>query len=149
MFVFWKIWRALFSCNTHFEIRPSALLPKFCIIVVLVFNPFHSYHWFSDIFRGTEKDQWFLCLILVSQKNMFHLAIFHLQVLHSQKLVQPIFDFVIVLECIYIKCIKCVHLGQILLEYVELRKAIMFNEKGVKKKKKKKNSSQIVRVFFK
>ena len=27
MFIFWKIWRALFSCNTHFEIRPFALLP--------------------------------------------------------------------------------------------------------------------------
>ena len=24
---FWKIWRALFSCNTRFEIRPFALLP--------------------------------------------------------------------------------------------------------------------------
>ena len=27
MFVFWKIWHALFSCNTCFEIRPLALLP--------------------------------------------------------------------------------------------------------------------------
>ena len=27
MCVFWKIWRALFSCNTRFEIRPFALLP--------------------------------------------------------------------------------------------------------------------------
>ena len=27
MFVFWKIWRALFSYNTRFEIRPFALLP--------------------------------------------------------------------------------------------------------------------------
>ena len=27
MFVFRKIWRALFSCNTRFEIRPFALLP--------------------------------------------------------------------------------------------------------------------------
>ena len=27
MFVFQKIWRALFSCNTQFEIRPFALLP--------------------------------------------------------------------------------------------------------------------------
>ena len=27
MFVFRKIWRALFSWNTHFEIRPFALLP--------------------------------------------------------------------------------------------------------------------------
>ena len=26
MFLFWKIWRALFSCNTSFEIRPFALL---------------------------------------------------------------------------------------------------------------------------
>ena len=28
MFVFQKIWRALFSWNTRFEIRPSALLPN-------------------------------------------------------------------------------------------------------------------------
>ena len=27
MFVFQKIWRALFSCNTCFEIRPFALSP--------------------------------------------------------------------------------------------------------------------------
>ena len=27
MFVFRKIWRALFSCNTRFEIRHFALLP--------------------------------------------------------------------------------------------------------------------------
>ena len=27
MFVFRKIWRVLFSCNTHFEIRPFASLP--------------------------------------------------------------------------------------------------------------------------
>ena len=26
MFVFWKIWWALFSCNTRFEIRPFGLL---------------------------------------------------------------------------------------------------------------------------
>ena len=30
MFVFRKIWRALFSSNTHFEIRPFALLPTKC-----------------------------------------------------------------------------------------------------------------------
>ena len=27
MFVFWKIWRPLFSWNTRFEIHPFALLP--------------------------------------------------------------------------------------------------------------------------
>ena len=27
MFTFQKIWRALFSCNTLFEIHPFALLP--------------------------------------------------------------------------------------------------------------------------
>ena len=27
MFVFWKIWRTLFSRDTRFEIRPFALLP--------------------------------------------------------------------------------------------------------------------------
>ena len=29
MFVFRKIWRALFSRNTRFEIRPFALLPTY------------------------------------------------------------------------------------------------------------------------
>ena len=27
MFLIWKIWRALFSCNTRFEIRSFVLLP--------------------------------------------------------------------------------------------------------------------------
>ena len=27
IFLFRKIWRALFSCNSHFEIRPLTLLP--------------------------------------------------------------------------------------------------------------------------
>ena len=27
MLIFWKIWHALFSGNTRFEIRPFALLP--------------------------------------------------------------------------------------------------------------------------
>ena len=30
MFVFWKIWCALFSWNTYFEIHPFALLPTNC-----------------------------------------------------------------------------------------------------------------------
>ena len=30
MFVFRKIWRALFSCNTRFEIRPFTLLSMNC-----------------------------------------------------------------------------------------------------------------------
>ena len=34
MFVFRKIWRALFSCNTRFEIRPFALLPMIVHIVL-------------------------------------------------------------------------------------------------------------------
>ena len=34
MFVFRKIWRALFSCNTHSEIRPFALLPTNCLLSV-------------------------------------------------------------------------------------------------------------------
>ena len=31
MFVFWKIWRALFSYYLRFEIRPFALLPTICL----------------------------------------------------------------------------------------------------------------------
>ena len=29
MHVFWKIWRALYSCNTHFEILPLPLSPTY------------------------------------------------------------------------------------------------------------------------
>ena len=36
MFVFRKIWHALYSCNTRFEIRPFALLPGVCDKLVLV-----------------------------------------------------------------------------------------------------------------
>ena len=35
MFVFRKIWRALFSWNTRFEIRPFTLLPSNCEFVVI------------------------------------------------------------------------------------------------------------------
>ena len=33
MFVFWKIWRALFSWNNRYEYRPFALLPTIWIFV--------------------------------------------------------------------------------------------------------------------
>ena len=33
MFVFRKIFRALFSCYLHFEIRPFALLPTSCSFI--------------------------------------------------------------------------------------------------------------------
>ena len=35
MFVFWKIWRALFSWDTRFEIRPFGLLPTIYIKGIL------------------------------------------------------------------------------------------------------------------
>ena len=38
MFLFPKIWRALFSYNTRFEIRPFALLPTKCYLVLLYQN---------------------------------------------------------------------------------------------------------------
>ena len=38
MFVFWKIWRALFFCNTRFEFHPFLLLPT--INVTTIFNIF-------------------------------------------------------------------------------------------------------------
>ena len=33
MFLFWKIWRALFSCYLHFKIHPFALLLTSALIV--------------------------------------------------------------------------------------------------------------------
>ena len=36
MFVFRKIWRALFSYNTCFEIRPFALLPATAVFAKIV-----------------------------------------------------------------------------------------------------------------
>ena len=38
MFVFQKIWRTLFSCNIHFEIRPVALFPTNLSFFHLNFN---------------------------------------------------------------------------------------------------------------
>ena len=38
MFVFQKIWRTLFSCNIHFEIRPVALFPTNLSLFHLNFN---------------------------------------------------------------------------------------------------------------
>ena len=36
MFVFRKIWRALFSCNTRFEIRPFILLPTNAVLELII-----------------------------------------------------------------------------------------------------------------
>ena len=44
MFVFRKIWRALFSWNTHFEIRPIALLPTKSNFLEVT-SVAHSEHW--------------------------------------------------------------------------------------------------------
>ena len=41
MFVFRKIWRALFSLNTRFAIRPFALLPR--LIPLLGYNTTTKY----------------------------------------------------------------------------------------------------------
>ena len=43
MFVFRKIWRALFSCNARFEIRPLALLPTICIYIKNVSGSFKKF----------------------------------------------------------------------------------------------------------
>ena len=40
MFIFWKIWRALYSCNTHFEIRPFAFLPTSSSLIYCVVNQY-------------------------------------------------------------------------------------------------------------
>ena len=53
MFVFRKIWRALFSWNTCFEIRPFALLPtNFRCFFNLTLPMLHFYNpWKQKIFR--------------------------------------------------------------------------------------------------
>ena len=38
MFVFGKIWRALFSWNTRFEIRPFTLLPMSSYVESVIFR---------------------------------------------------------------------------------------------------------------
>ena len=60
MFVFRGIWRVLFSCNTRFEIRPFALLPTLCSILINLFIylfiiPSHSFIFtiISDFFITT------------------------------------------------------------------------------------------------
>ena len=42
MFVFRKIWPALFSCNIRFEIRPFALLPMHCRDILKSYSEFIS-----------------------------------------------------------------------------------------------------------
>ena len=51
MFVFRKIWRALFSCNTRFEIRPFALLPKKC-------QNFHTIGRMRLFFQWRDRTMW-------------------------------------------------------------------------------------------
>ena len=43
MFVFWKIWRVLFSWNTRFEIRPFALLPSLCLLSLTHVRPMFNW----------------------------------------------------------------------------------------------------------
>ena len=60
-----KIWRALLSCNTRFEIPPFALLPTNyasvlfnpCLAIGLFLYPQKTSKnlWFSDVFRGYRK----------------------------------------------------------------------------------------------
>ena len=42
LLVFWLIWRALFFCNTRFEIHSFALLPRNWSNVLVIFQPFVS-----------------------------------------------------------------------------------------------------------
>ena len=58
MFTFQKIWRALFSCNTLFEIHPFALLPMNFLspkskvthasVYIIADHAFSKYTKFSD-----------------------------------------------------------------------------------------------------
>ena len=56
MFVFRKIWRALFSCYLRFEIRPFALSPT---IYQFSQDPFHSLQIFFLDFVFWVKQTWF------------------------------------------------------------------------------------------
>ena len=47
MFVFREIWRALFSCNTRFEIRPFALLPMICTTWVYLARLLQTLDWLT------------------------------------------------------------------------------------------------------
>ena len=61
MFVFRKIWRALFSWNTRFEIRPFALLPKNCLTKLLTIeSAFVNYyhHWRLRRHLLVQSQQW-------------------------------------------------------------------------------------------
>ena len=66
MFVFRKIWRALFSCNTRFEIRPFAILPTIWFNVNSIhvnsihFKPMKTAkNLFFMLLGGIERDQWY------------------------------------------------------------------------------------------
>ena len=64
MFVFRKIWRALFPCNTRWEIYPFVLLPTISPLILCEFKRSNELSfplkltecvWFSDEFRWNKS----------------------------------------------------------------------------------------------
>ena len=50
MFAVWNLWRALFSSNTHFEIRPFALLPTNFVLLHLGIQSFQHIYLYIYIY---------------------------------------------------------------------------------------------------
>ena len=66
-FVFRKIWRAMFSCNTRFEVRPFTLLPAtlpFCLPSLLL-----------SINKITLKQKLYTCILV--DLSSFQWSSFH------------------------------------------------------------------------
>ena len=71
-FVFRKIWRALFSWNTRFEIRPFALLPanfRFLNHFLLSWFGFNYYRFLSPFPITVVGDLTILCLLSIFNFN--------------------------------------------------------------------------------
>ena len=60
MFAFWKIWRALFSWNTRFEIRPFVSLSTYSELIIHIFQNLeikNLHHQFLHCYNSTKIDQ--------------------------------------------------------------------------------------------
>ena len=65
MFVFWKIWRALFSWNTRFEIRLFALLPTNSWKKLQQIPVFKSMTKLTWIWHLIKRRRFFCCFVLL------------------------------------------------------------------------------------
>ena len=93
LLVFWKIWRALISCNIHFEIHPFALLPANC----KVFVDTVSSKWNGKSQRDIYSEQYecfnnYRNLLLIDENSLIKLSFIH-SFIHSTTVLETVGNF--------------------------------------------------------